>query len=95
MAKKKKIKKEKEVVTENVRLLTDKEVSSFRSWMQERRQAIGEDILNWLEFEEIEQIEAVIFNGLVDAFILGGKQRLKYLFLGLPVNCKIYPIKES
>ncbi len=80
MGKKKKIKIEP--ITENVRYLTKKEVEFFNGKMEERRMAIGYDILDILEFDEILQIEAVIFNGLVDIYMLGKKckrDRLKPL----------------
>ena len=89
MAKKKKIKNIPEKVTENVNVLTDQELDSFISWMQERRLAIGQDVLQWLEIEEVEQIEAVIFNGLVDAYTLGTRQKMRYVFIGMP-KCKKY-----
>ena len=45
--------------------------------MEERRNAIGDngnnEIMDLLEEDEIAQIEAVIFNGLVDAYTLGRK----------------------
>lgn len=71
MAKKKK--RQIEPPTENVRYLTEREVKSFNSMMEERRMAIDFDILDILEQDEILHIEAVIFNGLVDAYVLGRK----------------------
>jgi hypothetical protein len=73
MAKKKKIQIEPR--TENVRFLTEREVKSFLSMMEERRMAIDFDILDILEQDEILHIEAVIFNGLVDAYMAGKKCR--------------------
>lgn len=64
-----------EPVTENVKYLTQEEVRFFNSKMEERRMAIGYDILDILEFDEILQIEAVIFNGLVDIYTFGRKCR--------------------
>ncbi len=74
---KKKAKIQKEAPTINIKYLNDREVSSFNSWCQERRNAIGEDILGYLLPDEIEQVEAVIFNGLVDAYMLSKKRGLK------------------
>lgn len=45
--------------------------------MEERRMAIGTDILEILEFDEIKQIDAVIFNGLVDSYMLGRKNHFR------------------
>lgn len=79
MAKKKK--PQIEVPTENIRYLIPREIKSFRAMMEERRTAIGDngnnEILELLEPDEIEQIEAVIFNGLVDAYMLGRKNHFR------------------
>ncbi len=59
--------------TQNVRYLTEKELKSFLAWTEERRLAIDFEILDILEPDEILHIEAVIFNGLVDSYVLGRK----------------------
>lgn len=85
MGKKKKINIEPR--TENVRFLTKRELKSFLSMMEERRTAIGDndnnEILKILEFDEILHIEAVIFNGLVDAYMLGRKNHFRRIQLKL------------
>ncbi len=84
----------KESITTNIRLLSEQDLSSFISWMVERRMALGEDVLQWLEPEEIEQVDAVIFNGLVDAYILGMKKEVRFFFIGMPKNCKVCTVRE-
>ena len=67
--------------TENVRYLNKREISAFLAMMEERRTAIDDnghnEILEILEEDEIKQLEAVIFNGLVDAYMLGRKNHFR------------------
>lgn len=98
MSKNKKNKKSKpgiEPVTENIRYLSPREIKSFTAMMEERRTAISDngdnEIFEILVEDEIKQIEAVIFNGLVDAYMLGRKNhfhRIKYRIHLEGCSCK-------
>ncbi len=83
--------------TKNVRYLTKHEIKSFNAMMEERRMAIGDDILDILEFDEIKQIEAVIFNGLVDVYLMGRKNHFRRHQIRLIVQkdllCKLCNLK--
>lgn len=88
----KKSKRKIEEQTPNARYLSKWEIRSFNAMMEERRNAIGFDILEILEFEEIKQIEAVIFNGLVDSYILGRKnyfKRFKFVHIDEELLCRL------
>lgn len=81
MGKKRKSKVQIEKKTENLRYLSPREIKSFTAMMEERRNAIGDngnnEILELLMEDEIKQIEAVIFNGLVDSYMLGRKNHFR------------------
>lgn len=86
MPKKKKIKnKAVEPPTPNVRFLAKRELDSFRAMLEERMMAIGqeEEIFEILTEDEVEQIKAVIFNGLVDSYTLGRKNHFRRIQLKL------------